>query len=189
MVKICSFSEWFWCYTSFTDTLSNPHSNLQGQLVSHFMNGMLRDIRYLPKVTQLPGGMVGLQSRAASFQSSHYLRYLVGAGQTGRTTCKTSPSKAWLFSSPPANNTIHTGTEMEQWTPCSTESFIVGNLLSPCHQSALNNGPLTGLRFFSSVQSLPHEELAGSASHQHRGRRGQQASGLSWEEESWTLFL
>lgn len=114
MVKMCLFSEWFGCYTIyFAYTFSNPPINLWGRSPSHFMSGMLRDVRYFPKVTELTGGMMGLLSRAASFQSSHCLHYLVGTGQTGQAACKTSPGKVWPFSSPPANSTICAGAQME----------------------------------------------------------------------------
>lgn len=88
---------------------------------SHFMDGMLRDIRYLPKVTQLQSD-VGFWSRALSFQSPHYPHYLVEAGETGQTAYKNSPSKAWPLSSPPANNPICTGMQME-----SREHLVLQN--------------------------------------------------------------
>lgn len=83
-------------------------------LAGLLMDGMLRDIRYLPKVTQLHSDLgfdmnFELQPRALSFQNSHCLHYLVGAGETGQITCKSSPSNAWLPSSPPASRTICTG--------------------------------------------------------------------------------
>lgn len=150
---------------------------------SHFMGGMLGDIRYLPKVTQLRSD-VEFQPRALSFQNSHCLHYLVGTRETGQTTCKSSFSKAWLLSSPPASNTICRYVDSDRRTPCSTALFIVGNLLSACHQSALNNewGHSRGLALFSSLNACMHSEgLAGLASPQRCRRRRQQAAG-KWPE-------
>lgn len=122
MVKMCLFSViWVLYNLLYTYSLYSSHQSA-GTIAIPLYEWMLRCVRYLPKVTELTGGMMGLQSRAASFQSSHYLHCLVGAGQTGQTAFKTSPNQAWLFSSPPANSTICTGTQME-----ISEHFVLQN--------------------------------------------------------------
>lgn len=75
-------------------------------------------------------------------------------------------------------------TDGDQRAPCSTELFVVGNLLFLCHASALNNGHSQGLGLSSSLQSPGGKGLADLASQQPWGRREQQVSGLSQQDRS-----